>query len=86
MCDLLWSDPLEDFGNEKTQEHFTHNTVRGCSYFYRYQKHIKEETRKHFTQKHNISFNIKCHAFLDMRFIVIILIVCYVSILHNEIN
>lgn len=35
MCDLLWSDPLEDFGNEKTQEHFTHNTVRGCSYFYR---------------------------------------------------
>lgn len=35
MCDILWSDPLEDFGNEKTQEHFTHNTVRGCSYFYR---------------------------------------------------
>ena len=36
MCDLLWSDPLEDFGNEKnTSEHFTHNTVRGCSYFYR---------------------------------------------------
>ncbi len=20
MCDLLWSDPLEDFGNEKTSE------------------------------------------------------------------
>lgn len=36
MCDLLWSDPLEDFGNEKSSEHFTHNTVRGCSYFYRY--------------------------------------------------
>lgn len=36
MCDILWSDPLEDFGNEKTQEHFTHNTVRGCSYFYSY--------------------------------------------------
>ncbi|MEE6460589.1 hypothetical protein FKM82_001021 [Ascaphus truei] len=35
MCDILWSDPLEDFGNEKSQEHFTHNTVRGCSYFYR---------------------------------------------------
>lgn len=35
MCDLLWSDPLEDFGNEKTQEYFSHNTVRGCSYFYR---------------------------------------------------
>ena len=36
MCDLLWSDPLEDYGNEKTNEHFTHNTVRGCSFFYRY--------------------------------------------------
>lgn len=35
MCDLLWADPLEDFGNEKTQEYFSHNTVRGCSYFYR---------------------------------------------------
>jgi len=36
MCDLLWSDPLEDFGSEKTTEHFTHNSVRGCSYFYRW--------------------------------------------------
>jgi serine/threonine-protein phosphatase 2B catalytic subunit len=22
MCDLLWSDPLEDFGSEKNAEHF----------------------------------------------------------------
>jgi len=36
MCDLLWSDPLEDFGNEKNAEHFSHNSVRGCSYFYRW--------------------------------------------------
>ncbi|XP_074143607.1 serine/threonine-protein phosphatase 2B catalytic subunit gamma isoform isoform X2 [Sminthopsis crassicaudata] len=36
MCDLLWSDPLEDYGSEKTIEHFSHNTVRGCSYFYSY--------------------------------------------------
>uniref|UniRef100_A0A8B9UXL4 Serine/threonine-protein phosphatase n=1 Tax=Anas zonorhyncha TaxID=75864 RepID=A0A8B9UXL4_9AVES len=36
MCDLLWSDPSEDYGNEKTVEHFAHNTVRGCSYFYSY--------------------------------------------------
>lgn len=35
MCDLLWSDPSEDFGNESSPEHFSHNTVRGCSYFYR---------------------------------------------------
>ncbi|EPY78488.1 serine/threonine-protein phosphatase 2B catalytic subunit alpha isoform [Camelus ferus] len=42
MCDILWSDPLEDFGNEKTQEHFTHNTVRGCSYFYSSQEAEEE--------------------------------------------
>ena len=36
MCDLLWSDPLEDYGNEKTNEGYSHNSVRGCSYFYRY--------------------------------------------------
>ena len=30
------SDPLEDFGSEKNAEHFSHNSVRGCSYFYRY--------------------------------------------------
>ncbi|XP_055331776.1 serine/threonine-protein phosphatase 2B catalytic subunit 2-like isoform X2 [Paramacrobiotus metropolitanus] len=36
MCDLLWSDPVEDFGSERNQEHFSHNTTRGCSYFYSY--------------------------------------------------
>lgn len=36
MCDLLWSDPLEDFGSERNSEQFSHNSVRGCSYFYRF--------------------------------------------------
>lgn len=36
MCDLLWSDPIEDFGQERTTENFVHNHVRGCSYFYTY--------------------------------------------------
>ncbi|KZV99239.1 serine/threonine protein phosphatase 2B [Exidia glandulosa HHB12029] len=36
MCDILWSDPVEDFGQEKTQESFVHNHVRGCSYFFTY--------------------------------------------------
>jgi len=36
MCDLLWADPLEEFGQEKTSEFFVHNHVRGCSYFFRY--------------------------------------------------
>lgn len=37
MCDVLWADPLEDFGTEKTNESFVHNHVRGCSYFFTYQ-------------------------------------------------
>jgi serine/threonine-protein phosphatase 2B catalytic subunit len=34
MCDILWADPVEDFGQEKTAEAFLHNHVRGCSYFF----------------------------------------------------
>lgn len=37
MCDILWSDPVEDFGQEKGTESFVHNHVRGCSYFFTYQ-------------------------------------------------
>ncbi|XP_063050986.1 protein phosphatase 3, catalytic subunit, gamma isozyme, a isoform X2 [Engraulis encrasicolus] len=36
MCDLIWADPGEDYGSEKTQEYFNHNSVRGCSYFFSY--------------------------------------------------
>ncbi|KAI9491046.1 Metallo-dependent phosphatase-like protein [Zychaea mexicana] len=36
MCDLLWADPMENFGQENTRDHFVHNHVRGCSYFYSY--------------------------------------------------
>ena len=36
MCDLLWADPTEDYGAERTHEHFTNNTVRGCSFFFTY--------------------------------------------------
>jgi hypothetical protein len=28
MCDILWADPLEDFGSEKTKENFIHNHIR----------------------------------------------------------
>jgi len=34
MCDLLWSDPIEGFGEERTPQNFVHNHVRGCSFFY----------------------------------------------------
>uniref|UniRef100_A0A672R9F6 Serine/threonine-protein phosphatase n=1 Tax=Sinocyclocheilus grahami TaxID=75366 RepID=A0A672R9F6_SINGR len=59
MCDLLWSDPLEDFGNEKTQEHFTHNTVRGCSYFYSYPAACD------FLQHNNLLSIIRAHEAQD---------------------
>ena len=36
MCDLLWADPTEDYGAEKSHEHFSHNTVRGCSFYFSY--------------------------------------------------
>lgn len=34
MCDILWADPIEDFGQEKTSDSFVHNHVRGCSFFF----------------------------------------------------
>ncbi|KAI0028910.1 Metallo-dependent phosphatase-like protein, partial [Vararia minispora EC-137] len=36
MADLLWADPIETFGEERNSEGFTHNHVRGCSYFFTY--------------------------------------------------
>jgi len=38
MCDLLWSDPFDDYGKENTAvERFSQNHVRGCSYFFSFQ-------------------------------------------------
>ncbi|RWS10578.1 serine/threonine-protein phosphatase 2B catalytic subunit 2-like isoform X1, partial [Dinothrombium tinctorium] len=60
MCDLLWSDPLEDFGNEKAGvEHFTHNSVRGCSYFYSYAACCD------FLQQNNLLSIIRAHEAQD---------------------
>ena len=36
MCDLLWADPAEDFGNERSNDFFVDNSTRGCSYFFSY--------------------------------------------------
>lgn len=36
MCDLLWSDPTEDFGNEDHDQLFVDNRARGCSYRFTY--------------------------------------------------
>lgn len=37
FCDILWSDPLEDFGKEEDKEPILkENNVRGCSIFFSY--------------------------------------------------
>lgn len=36
MCDLLWTDPTEDFGTETHDDDYAHNSARGCSYRYSY--------------------------------------------------
>lgn len=37
LCDLLWADPHEEFGEEPDKKAtFVPNSVRGCSYFYTY--------------------------------------------------
>nr|XP_010304417.1 PREDICTED: serine/threonine-protein phosphatase 2B catalytic subunit beta isoform isoform X1 [Balearica regulorum gibbericeps] len=59
MCDLLWSDPSEDFGSENSQEHFSHNTVRGCSYFYSYPAVCE------FLQNNNLLSIIRAHEAQD---------------------
>ena len=39
LCDLIWSDPLEDFGKESANTaNFVVNETRGCGYFYRYSR------------------------------------------------
>lgn len=59
MCDILWADPLEDFGQEKTGEHFIHNNVRGCSYFFSYHAACA------FLEKNNLLSIIRAHEAQD---------------------
>jgi serine/threonine-protein phosphatase 2B catalytic subunit len=59
MCDLLWADPLEEFGQEKTSEFFIHNHVRGCSYFFSY------PAACNFLEKNNLLSIIRAHEAQD---------------------
>lgn len=59
MCDLLWADPLEDFGTEKTNESFIHNHVRGCSFFFTYQAACQ------FLERNNLLSIIRAHEAQD---------------------
>lgn len=59
MCDILWADPVEDFGTEKTNENFIHNHVRGCSYFFTYQAACQ------FLERNNLLSIIRAHEAQD---------------------
>jgi serine/threonine-protein phosphatase 2B catalytic subunit len=59
MCDILWADPLEDFGQEKTTDFFLHNHVRGCSYFFSYSSACA------FLEKNNLLSIIRAHEAQD---------------------
>ncbi|PWN51255.1 putative calcineurin catalytic subunit [Violaceomyces palustris] len=59
MCDLLWADPLEDFGQEKTNESFIHNHVRGCSFFFTYNAACQ------FLERNNLLSIIRAHEAQD---------------------
>ncbi|KAK8154058.1 serine/threonine-protein phosphatase 2B catalytic subunit A1 [Phyllosticta citribraziliensis] len=59
MCDILWADPLEEFGQEKTSEFFVHNHVRGCSYFFSYPAACA------FLEKNNLLSIIRAHEAQD---------------------
>ncbi|KAJ9080195.1 3',5'-cyclic-nucleotide phosphodiesterase (PDEase) (3':5'-CNP) [Entomophthora muscae] len=59
MCDLLWSDPCEDFGQETNNVHFVHNHVRGCSYFFTYNAACA------FLERNNLLSIIRAHEAQD---------------------
>lgn len=59
MCDILWADPLEEFGQEKTSEYYVHNHVRGCSYFFSY------PSACNFLEKNNLLSIIRAHEAQD---------------------
>ncbi|KZS97166.1 Metallo-dependent phosphatase [Sistotremastrum niveocremeum HHB9708] len=59
MCDILWADPIEDFGQEKTSDSFVHNHVRGCSFFFTYQAACA------FLERNNLLSIIRAHEAQD---------------------
>jgi len=60
MCDLLWSDPFDDYGKENTTvERFTQNHVRGCSYFFSFTAVCE------FLQANNLLSVIRAHEAQD---------------------
>lgn len=60
MCDILWADPVEDFGSEKDPTStFMHNHVRGCSFFFTYNAACQ------FLERNNLLSIIRAHEAQD---------------------
>eukprot|EP00002_Diphylleia_rotans_P006704 TRINITY_DN1607_c0_g1_i3.p1 TRINITY_DN1607_c0_g1~~TRINITY_DN1607_c0_g1_i3.p1 ORF type:complete len:489 (+),score=97.25 TRINITY_DN1607_c0_g1_i3:64-1530(+) len=57
MCDLIWSDPAENYDNEEPL--FLPNDSRGCSYFYTYGSVVK------FLDKNELLCVIRAHEAQD---------------------
>ncbi|KAJ3101236.1 3',5'-cyclic-nucleotide phosphodiesterase (PDEase) (3':5'-CNP), partial [Physocladia obscura] len=62
MCDLLWADPIENFGQERNNEFYTHNSARGCSYYYSYNAACT------FLEKNGLLSIIRAHEAQDAGF------------------
>ena len=59
MCDLLWSDPHEDYGSERSNDQYLQNSTRGCSFFYTYSAIVD------FLTKNNLLSIIRAHEAQD---------------------
>ncbi|OMJ27091.1 Serine/threonine-protein phosphatase 2B catalytic subunit [Smittium culicis] len=59
LCDLLWADPVEDFGHEKNKTFFINNHARGCSFFYNY------HAASSFLENNNLLSIVRAHEAQD---------------------
>lgn len=60
MCDMLWADPHENFGEESSGTgKFVHNNLRGCSYFFTYKASVS------FLKKTGLLSIIRAHEAQD---------------------
>ncbi|OLY83857.1 Serine/threonine-protein phosphatase 2B catalytic subunit [Smittium mucronatum] len=59
LCDLLWADPVEDFGHEKNKTFFINNHARGCSFFYNY------HAASSFLDNNNLLSVVRAHEAQD---------------------
>jgi len=60
MCDILWSDPIKEFGQECLMESFVHNHMPGCSYFYMFKAVCKLLVKAYWTLRRDVRRGRSC--------------------------